>query len=194
MSDFFDAMDKAFARASGAALEAMGKHLAEKMKEPLEGKHEDTGRLRDSITWATKDATGRDLVGPSAEESDVISQPESVGVLHIGTAVPYAPPVEYGSGPHVANGEQSQEFTDRLTDWARRHGFAENDIYYLIQYIRKNGTEQIEFINPTKQYAEGAGSAALNDIIRRFMREEFKKIPKTTKTIEWKIDIPRGNK
>lgn len=55
----------------------------------------ETGRLRGSITYATKKEA--QSVGEDAEAGDEISQPGEKGVLHSGSNVEYAPHVEYGT-------------------------------------------------------------------------------------------------
>jgi hypothetical protein len=202
MTDFFDNIEKALNTAASAALAAMGVDLAKEMKSNLEaGGSNDTGRLGDSITWATKDAIGRDLIGAAAKESDVISQPTGNAELHVGTAAPHGVYVEYGTGPHVANGEQNQEFIDNLVAWANRHGWTgedggpatEKDIYPLIKKIREEGTTEHPFVRPTEAYANGEGSAVLSDILNRFLKQGFSQIPKTVEKIDIQINVKGGN-
>lgn len=55
----------------------------------------DTGRLRDSIIFAT--ANEQSEIGSKATESDKIEKPSEQRTVRIGTAVSYAPFVEYGT-------------------------------------------------------------------------------------------------
>ncbi len=56
----------------------------------------DTGRLRGSITHATK-AEGRSAVTAPARQRDAVHRPSSKFEVWIGTNVEYAPHVEYGT-------------------------------------------------------------------------------------------------
>ena len=55
----------------------------------------DTGRLKGSITYATKKEA--DLPGPKAKFDDKVSRPSKKQTLHVGTNVEYAQHVEYGT-------------------------------------------------------------------------------------------------
>lgn len=71
--------------AIGASLEGQAALLA-----PV-----DTGRLRGSITYATRRERSRP--DAPAQGSDEVSQPSDVWTLHVGTNVSYAEHVEYGT-------------------------------------------------------------------------------------------------
>ncbi|MFH2028994.1 MAG: hypothetical protein ABIJ40_00025 [Bacteroidota bacterium] len=58
-----------------------------------------TGRLRDSITFAT--STEQSGIDGKATESDKIKQPSEARTVRIGTAVDYALGVEFGTRPHI---------------------------------------------------------------------------------------------
>jgi len=198
-----DKFEAALDRVVSGATAAIGKALAEEMKDQIEANGSmDTRRLYDSVTWATKDAVGRDLVGGAAEEGDIISKPLEVGAVHIGSAANEAPYVEYGTGPHTSGGEDSQAFIDNIVAWANRHGFkaadggpaTEKSLYFLIQSIRKEGTNEHPFVRPTAVKAQGGAMVgALHNIIAQFLRSEFQGIKLEKTTIDIKIDIPRGN-
>lgn len=55
----------------------------------------DTGRLAGSITWATNKKKAS--VGAPATARDAVDSPTDEWTLHVGTAVEYAPHVEYGT-------------------------------------------------------------------------------------------------
>ena len=59
----------------------------------------DTGRLRGSITHATRDGVSRVRTSGNADagQGDAVSRPRSVYEVWIGTNVEYAPHVEYGT-------------------------------------------------------------------------------------------------
>jgi len=85
------AMDNAIEKAliqAGAILERQAALLA-----PV-----DTGRLRGSITWATK-TKGSEAMSAIGEsmQGDEVRAPTKKWVLHVGTNVEYAPHIEYGT-------------------------------------------------------------------------------------------------
>jgi len=55
----------------------------------------DTGRLRGSITYATKKERSR--ANGSATAKDTVSTPSQKWTLHVGSNVEYAPYIEYGT-------------------------------------------------------------------------------------------------
>jgi HK97 gp10 family phage protein len=62
----------------------------------------------------------------------------------IGTTVPYAPYVEYGSGPHKSSNNSSQ-FRDDLKRWCELHGLPFWPVY---KKIVKNGIKEKPFLIP----------------------------------------------
>ena len=52
----------------------------------------DTGRLKGSITWKTREHSGQSMT-----DADAVSRPNRAWVLHVGTNVEYAPHIEYGT-------------------------------------------------------------------------------------------------
>jgi len=58
-------------------------------------KRVDTGRARDSITWATHNSKGE--AGPNAEDGDLIEKPSEPLTVFIGSAVDYFPHLEFGT-------------------------------------------------------------------------------------------------
>ena len=63
----------------------------------------------------------------------------------IGTSVPYAPYVEYGSGPHKSS-KGSAEFKDDIKRWCELHGI--KNWYAVYKKIVKNGIKEKPFLIP----------------------------------------------
>lgn len=78
--------------ATGRALVTIGLYIAGEamIRAPV-----DTGRLAGSITWATQNK--KSGVESPAKASDAVDSPSDEWTLHVGTAVEYAPHVEYGT-------------------------------------------------------------------------------------------------
>jgi len=200
MSDFYSNVEKALDRIVEGALESLGAWAAKEMKDEIESSgHNDTGRLKDSITWATSEALDRSLVGPAAEEGDVIAQPTTKLTLHIGTADGKAPYVEYGTDAHRTD-EQKEEFHQRLLEWCARHGWTSkdggpltlSDIYPVLKKIQEEGTDASPFVQPTKDKMEQSGLSPITAMVNKLIGQELNKIPKNTKTVDFKIDIQGG--
>ena len=85
----------------------------------------DLGELRDSVT--------KEQIGPDS--------------YAVGPTAYYAPYVNYGTGPHVPN-------TERVGDWAGRHGFDPSE---LISHIAENGTAANPFMEASAEEAQGMG-------------------------------------
>lgn len=103
-----------------ALLNIVGQHLVNKAKRycPV-----DTGRLRGSITFATSKIQSEDLTDVQAY-SDMIKPPTEINVVRVGTAVGYAPAVEFGTksrgnSPFL----RPALLTTDLKDIARKAGF-----------------------------------------------------------------------
>lgn len=122
----------------GRALVAVGLHLegAAKAEVPV-----DTGRLGGSITWAVHNKGSMagppprppKRQGPPATQADIVDRPTDEWTLHVGTAVEYAPYMEYGTRytkaqsflrvPLDRNKKEVQEiFAEALRGGIRRHG------------------------------------------------------------------------
>jgi HK97 gp10 family phage protein len=91
----------------------------------------DTGRLAGSITWATDKK--RSAVEPPATGRDAVDSPKDEWTLHVGTAVEYAPYMEYGTKrtgaqPYLRpalddNRKRAQDiYAKALQGAIRRHG------------------------------------------------------------------------
>lgn len=82
----------------------------------------DTGRLRNSIAWATKDNTGNSSVPATPakpEDSKPQAQPEDLAV-YIGTNVEYAELVEYNEKSRHNVG-QAHFLRDAVTSYGREY-------------------------------------------------------------------------
>ena len=70
--------------------------------------------------------------------ADVITE------IIVGTTVPYAPFVEYGSGPHKSSNNSGQ-FKEDLKRWCDLHGLP---FYPIYRKIVKNGIKEKPFLIP----------------------------------------------
>jgi hypothetical protein len=76
--------------------------------------------------------------------------------VNIGTSVPYAKYVNYGSLPHsgsIGSAEEDGSFEERITEWLRdKVGVPEdrlhNAVFWLMKKIADNGTGAIPFLEP----------------------------------------------
>lgn len=176
------------------ALEIMGVHVKEMIQKQLvENGSVDDGKLFTSIMWATSQAMDR-----SEGDAPPIRVPDKKGVLHVGTADPKAPYVEYGSGPHKQHAEQGPEFEENIRDWASRHGWMAkdggelkiSDVWNLIQSIRARGTTEQPFMRPVvADLAGGSAKAAMNSYLANLLRAEFGKIPKQKTVIDVNVQF-----
>lgn len=90
----------------------------------------DTGYLKSSIIYATVLEKGRPTTerGQTAKSEDLIEQPENRYRLKIGTAVEYAPHVEYGTRAHKVRAKNKpyltfpirDKITHRILRWVRK--------------------------------------------------------------------------
>ncbi len=116
--------------ATGRALVTIGLYIAGEamIRAPV-----DTGRLAGSITWATQNK--KSGVESPAKASDAVDSPNDEWTLHVGTAVEYAPYVEYPGvtrdypgKPYLRpalddNRDRAQEIYSKAIQGAiRRHG------------------------------------------------------------------------
>ncbi len=114
--------------ATGRALVTIGLYIAGEamIRAPV-----DTGRLAGSITWATDKK--RAAVEPPATGRDAVDSPKDEWTLHVGTAVEYAPYMEYGTKrtgaqPYLRpalddNRKRAQDiYAKALQGAIRRHG------------------------------------------------------------------------
>jgi hypothetical protein len=61
-----------------------------------------------------------------------------LATYYVGTKLPYAQYVEYGSGPHNNDGDGS--FTESIIEWTKRVlGGDKHDSFKIAQHIRANG-------------------------------------------------------
>lgn len=124
----------------------------------------DTGRLIDSIAYRTDKMPSPVMAGGSAQEVDKISKPETTYTVKVGTACPYAPFIEHGSGPHSGESvgaENTGSFDERIREWAARHGITEErDIYWLKKKIAQRGVKANPFLAPTEAQMQGGRASA----------------------------------
>jgi hypothetical protein len=177
-NSFFAGMEEQLAKAVESGLEGLGAKVADEIKSQLQkgdrdGPHIASKQLYDSITWATSKAVDRSKIGPSAQSEDVIDKPSEPGMLHIGTKAPQAWYLEKGTSPHTARGEMSQQYEDRIHEWALSKGItSEEEIENIIFAIRKRGTTKHPFVQPVKDDLEQNGIVVktLSDIVNTAMR------------------------
>jgi hypothetical protein len=151
-----DSIRKGLEQAVGAAFSVAGTASVKVIQDSCNS--EDLGRLHDSISYAHKtggNASARP--GSRAEAGDGVPTPDKPFLMYIGTAVPYAVYVEFGSGKHMT-GDDSAGFIERITAWGLRHGFTEKEIPNLIRSIRRKGTEKHPFFY--------ANELSVNDIVK----------------------------
>lgn len=196
MSTFEEDVRAATDRYMEGALEAMGAFIADMLRDQIEENGSiDEGTLVKSISWATAQATDRSGGG----DIRPVNAPTKKGVLHVGSADPKAGWVEFGTGPHMANSEQTAEFEENIRDWASRHGWtgkdgAEltvDDVYPLIKKIRENGTTEQPFMRPVHVKLQSGAMMALSGYLTGLMGKEMGKIPKRKQIVDIKIDLGR---
>lgn len=134
-----------------------------------------SGRLEDSVTWQTNQAGSN--IRANAKETDKIERPSDTGQVDIGTAVPYAPYVEDGTGAH-SSPEGHDQFVEDLKDWFRREfnmdpeapeGFA--PFWGLYEHIVKNGTRAQPFVTPSFDPTNQYFKYKVRQVLRQKMNE-----------------------
>jgi hypothetical protein len=187
-------------RAVMGAFEAMGPTLVNILKDAMnDTEAQDSGRLIDGVTWATQKHVDRALIGSRAKDEDVIQKTDNPFEMHVGTANPYAPYVEHGSLPHTnSSGEAAtRAFEDNMLAWAKRHGFTKrgrlvetvDDIYPLLQHIRKTGTDANPFMGAAKTEADKQAQRLFNTAMLPFMRAMMRNRKATRTVIPIQITI-----
>jgi len=101
----------------------------------------DTGLLKSSITYATALELGRPTQEGrvTAKDKHMISQPSEHYRLKIGTAVDYAPHVEYGTKAHFPP-------VKSLVGWAKRVLGNPRLAFVVARAISKKGTKRQSFL------------------------------------------------
>lgn len=114
----------------------------------------DTGRLRGSITYATK--FKKDRPRGEAKQNDAVTQPTSKYKCYVGTNVEYAPYVEYGTGPHVVGGPVDLTIRGKHIGW---------------RYIGQHpGTQAQSFLRKALDY----GADKARDIFKRAIQRHLR--------------------
>jgi hypothetical protein len=108
----------------------------------------DTGRLHDSVSFATPKIEAK--VSGAAEQEDAISKPNTPNTLFIGTACPYAWWVEHGSMPITDGSYTDGKFRDRIIAWAARHGIDEEGARRIAKKVGARGLPSREFMKPSE--------------------------------------------
>lgn len=154
-----------------AALLVIGEKATEIIQRQVQDVAYDTGRLHDSISFATdkKDAK----VGGRAEEGDAIMKPSGSLELHIGTACPYAQWIEMGSAPISESSRTDGKFRERINEWAARHGFSELAAKYIANKIAARGLPPRQFMKSSEieiyDMAEKTIALAVDKLMNRLL-------------------------
>jgi hypothetical protein len=141
------------------ALDVIGEEGAAEMRRFLpqgDDSGTDTERLKNSISFATARAVDRGK-GSNLKEGDLPEKPTDPLTVHIGTGVPYAKYVNYGSLP-IGQGQGSAEpeegtFREKIMEWAiRKWGDSEETkdrAMAIARAIAMKGTDAIPFFEPS---------------------------------------------
>ena len=152
-----DDIPRAFDRVMQNMLNSIGAAGAEAMRSNLEQDHGmNTERLVGGITYATATAIDRSKMNGLVKDSDLPEKPGARNIVHIGTANPYAPYVNYGALPHgQGNGPAEPEegtFYEKVLEWAAQKWGDSPETRDKAQRIAKaiaeNGTDAIPFFEP----------------------------------------------
>jgi hypothetical protein len=115
----------------------------------------DQGRLRASITTQMRDRGTS--AGGDAQRGDVIENPREELTAHVGTAVEYAPYMEFGTRPHWVG---ASVWIAKLGAW---------------RYIGMHpGTPAQPYLRPAMDFAEGKKATVVEGNIRYELREYMK--------------------
>lgn len=130
----------------------------------------DTGRLQDSVDFATKNrqATAKG----KATAIDMIKSPTTTFTLHIGTACPYAIPIEFGSAYGTVHrnpgGVEGGSMRERIKEWALRHGIPESMVSPIINNIMKRGyLPARQFMTPAAPMVKAIADTVMKKVMQR---------------------------
>jgi hypothetical protein len=175
----------------------IGREGVEILRDATESKNV-TNRLHDSFSWASKKSSSG--VGPTADSTDAVPRPETLGAVNIGTLCPYAASINYGTTNNFKYGENGApanftELKKAIEEWLKArisqgtwngpevekvHSVA----YTIAKNIEKYGTDAFPFWEESKarilEFANEMAESASADIIKNI------KIPKVT-AVEVKI-------
>jgi hypothetical protein len=162
-----------------AVYNVTGEAAVEALKD---GCSKDDGRLSDSLSYAWFAKQSKEArVGNKAVAGDGAPTPSAPFTMYIGTRVPYAWYVEKGTHKHKT-GNDSEGFVDRVTEWAKRHGFSEKEIPALIRSIHDKGTIEHPFFFEKEEVVRRLLSMALVKALKKLPSE-------VTRTAPIKIDF-----
>lgn len=163
-----------------AGLGVAGKTLQGQMVSNLEAfPVNDTGRLKDSIAFATTLNRGAPVMaGSNYQEEDKIEAPETPYTMAVGTVCPYAAVIEHGSTAHKSAGpgvEGKGSFDERIRAWALRHGISDENVIFLIKRkIARDGLVARPFVAPVRAIAQPivqkAVQAEVDKILKGFIK------------------------
>ena len=123
--------------------------------------NDDTGKTKESVMWRTK-------VDMSEAKHEALSKPPVEGVLYAGSAEPSATYIEYGTMAH-SSPVGMEQFVQAIKEWGMRHGIPEDQIYWVIKYIRENGTAAKPFMQQSTEELRTYMTAMGNAMIAEFI-------------------------
>lgn len=140
-------VDAVMDAAIGRLLRRVGRITADEMKSYTKP-HDFDGTLTESITWRT--GTDRGTIN---SEENLISAPDEMYAVDVGSALSYAFYREFGAGPHQSS-ENGAEFIAKLKRWMRDKMGKDPDgkDYALFQYLVKKiqaGQDAVPFATPS---------------------------------------------
>jgi hypothetical protein len=168
-----------------ALLIQIGDMGAKKMQSHLSGRGIDTGRLFQSIAWATPRARDNRTNGSVLKEGDLPVAPTERFSVNIGTGCPYAPQVNYGSLPMGRGGSgsvdpESGTFQEKIKEWAERHGVdtstpeGRSHLFFIMKRIKDKGTDAIEFFENSLVDIRREARLIIDLGMQKFMGAGFK--------------------
>jgi hypothetical protein len=185
--DFATRMEKALNKVMESVLNTSGETSVSIMRQKLEDGDEKqvvTKRLYDSISWATDKAQSRNT--GVAKNDDLVPKPTEKLTMNIGTQVPYAKYVEFGSKPiGQGNGTSAEpgKFRDKIYAWAEeKFGKSEETTEIAEKVIRDialHGTDAHPFFMPSLMEIK----AKINAIMSAQYKASFDKYFKPGVTI-----------
>jgi hypothetical protein len=159
--DFLTMNPKDITRPVEAALERIGNICVGRMKE-LTKPHDDKGDLTNSLMWVT--AVNRS--NPENSE-DMLNTPPP-NCVDIGSANEHAIYRERGSAPH-ATPLNSAEFIVEMTDWGKKRGMTDHQIFNAINNIRDHGTDAWPFMGPVADQIEALGAKLMIAELKNYL-------------------------
>lgn len=167
------------------ACEEIGEIGAEEMrKHLLAGDGKDTERLLQSLSWATSRAR-RTISESALKEGDLPEKPTQICSVNIGTGVPYAPQVNYGSLPMGRGGSgsvdpESGTFQEKIKEWAERHGVdtstpeGQSHLFFIMKKIKENGTDAVPFYEPSLSTIRMKAPIVINALLSKGLKQKYR--------------------